>query len=195
MDHCNNNIMEYLNNDVIICILEKLEYVDALNYLITCKKFISVQSQRFFIEKKNIFYDPNENFETINHGYYIDISINQVNVAYTFTTHQSSIYVYEKFIDSIGYPDIMMPFIFPAFLFKKIKFRFKNLNMNGFNYKTMNGVLESLLVPSFDHHNPYEYTYEYLIDQIKNIYYALKYFRNEIIEAINNNNDKIISIK
>ena len=192
--------MNYLSNDCITCIIDRLEYIDLLNLSETCKKFASIRSFTIFREKKNRFHDFNKTIA--NNGkfmhemyniYYIEIN-NKCTAEVYRKSHPLGIkcYLYCHFLTSLGYNRLISPFTWPTYLWKKIKDRFPGFTMIEMKchpcyYVWTNASIDTLekfeLVFVKSSISDYNFFY---INQIRMLYHIFKYFKNDIIIYDNN---------
>lgn len=180
-------MMINLCNDIIVCITRELSYPDLLKFTLLCKRFMLLQISNDFLKKKEKFHNPDKKFEIRDRDdeaqIYLDICINQTEIAHVYDYAAAYCFracLLPSFFASLGYPEIKLPFKFPDILWKKIKYRFKRLDLTKIelNY---HGDTE----PCNDNYSLCcTDDYKYLIDQMKLLYYAFKYFKSEILKLL-----------
>lgn len=173
-----------LCNDIITCIIKNLSYPELLKLTLSCKYLLPIQLSNYFLKVKDKFHNPNKNFETVSSETktktYVDIYINQIGIGYIWSYHYSNSYnahLWPYFFGSLSYPQIGFSFKFSDIVWNKIKYRFKELDAN---YFELLNYSRQIYITS--HKNDKDY----LINQIKLLYYAFKYFKNEIVDQIKN---------
>ena len=173
-----------LCNDIIICIMEKLIYSELLMFTLSCKHFMSMQYGNYFLKRKDKFHNPNKKFQTLETRYpgfrifWTNIYIKQINIGYVYYNIKLPYIgsLRSNFLDSLCYPkNIDFPFEFSEPVWNKIKYRFEGLNIKKLEFNHV--YLGILVAESRDQ--------DYLINQIKLLYYVFKYFKNEILDSEN----------
>ena len=179
--------MNYLHNDAIACIIDKLEYFDILNLSETCKRFESIRSFVIFREKKHSFHDFNRKIK-IGNGYkshYIWVDGNYIAEIKRPKALNIKCHLWRGFFISLGYTKVKIPFTWPFYLWEKIKYRFPNFN-----------IIE---IRDFDRHKCYDWTFtcndtlqlvfidrtetdKYFFNQIQMLYHVFQYFKKDIIK-------------
>ena len=183
-----------LCDDIIICIMEKLTYSELLMFTLSCKHFMSMQCCNYFLKRKDKFHNPNKKFLILESRYpgfrifWTNIYIKQINIGYVRECNIGLPYIgslCSNFLDSLCYPkNIDFPFEFLEPVWNKIKYRFEGLNIKKLEFDHIHDQLE------FDHAYrgilvAESQDKDYLINQIKLLYYVFKYFKNEILDSEN----------
>ena len=170
-----------LCNDIVMCITKNLSYPGLLKFTLSCKHFMQLQLSNYFLTRKEKYHNPNKKFKIICGETMYNVMINQYVIACLSRYNYNKpyhIYITKDFFESLNYLYLGFPFTFPDTTWNKIKYRFKDLAIKKVQYDPNYVFL----------HADDEYIMDmadknYLINQIKLLYYAFKYFQNDILET------------
>lgn len=171
--------MTELNNDVLPQVTNKLSYLELLNFSMTCKKYMEIQVTDDYKNKKKLYHNPNEDNILIFCSYDSYISMNNVNICVIRKAIDNFEFIINQNIFTmLGYPYLKLDYKFPDILLKKIIHRFRSFKINRLIY--VNGTIFPFVINGFGIWNSCGNMND-SIEQIKLLYYALKYYKNDII--------------
>ena len=159
-------------NDIIACIIKELSYTALLQFTSSCKKFMLLQQSNYFIKKKDQYHNPDEDFQVSPDIKFPDdnfhIHINQIYLAVIWKNGQ--LYNFQLTNNILSGNKLNYPFEFADTTWNKIKYRFRELDIKE--------LYEYVWIRSskFRGHRDKNY----VINQIKLLYYTFKYFKIEM---------------
>lgn len=188
--------MNHVHNDAITCIIDKVEYLDILNFSETCKRFESIRSLTIFRKKKNMFYNLTSRFQISDLFNFLEstsyVSINGSHIAgkemkfISEEQYRIKFYLSQKFFAVLGYEELKFPFVWPLHLLERIKYWFPDFDTIKIQCSTCSKCFYCLhnimqigkMILVFD--KPLD-TREYFINQVRMLYHVFRYFKNDII--------------
>ena len=171
--------------------MDKLSYPELLIFTSSCKYFISIQPN-YFLKRKDKFHNPNKKFQIVHDPSKIydccNICINHNEIATVwnydnYTAHRYRACLWPNFFTSLHYSNLTFPFEFSDTTWNKIKYRFKQLELGkliNYHWPFVVTIIKRGQDDNYDYPENQD-DKDYLINQVKLLYYAFKYFRNEIM--------------
>jgi len=206
--------MDTLNLDNICSIASHLSLHDILRLIETCKAHTAIINTLIYNKLKSLYHDPDENFILINddersgvnlyidkfakdqnkNSYTIKMKIDNITIMYIYNhldINEVEYYVGDKLYNMLEYPedtflsdkyDEYYVYYFDQDILDKVKRRFnKDLHIDRFLINNWSIIPNE---PKFNNQND---RLNYYIEQVKLLYYTLKFFSKDIISSFHSN--------